>query len=646
MKRTLRSFACCAVSLLAYAPRASAQQDPRLARDQSVAHIRQPSSAVLSANGRMLAFVVGDSLLVASTTGRGAPRVVATGVRAESDPNAFLAWSPDARRLVVRKGWLPGSGAHPAAGVPVVVDIGTGAWRPLISDTLARQLETFRDWRAGGPRWSPDGRRVAFLAAPAAELGFSLHVYVAEVATGAVRRVLSRDAGNFSVAWSPDGRWLAFTTVTPGEAASTVELLDARTLDVTTGVATWRQDAGPLRELLWSPSGRLLLAQDGTGRPLLLAVDSSGIGKPATHALPALLYRSWLGDSALLGTLRSGMSDRVVVVNRASGARTALTGPDTSATPIGVGYPGGSGDAVVAYTPQSGSLPADIWVGRLSRTARLHSTRNISALNPGIAQRTLPRTVIYRWTSGAGDTLDAQLLLPWRAGGRRPLVVVPYGGYRNRFPQSDYFLERGFLSLLDRDYAVVLPNTRGTDTDHLDQGRYGAPQLEDTERLIEALSRDGFIDQGRVAVLGHSHGGSMVYYYLTHSSAFCAGIAVSGRADWVLQAHHGDGLLPDILGGAPEAIPEVYAAFSPAANARRASAPLLAVAGMHDTQILPANVPIMADSMRAAGKRIETLVFEDEGHVLEQERNIALFWLRAHALLDAACHPSGASPAK
>ena len=313
---------------------------------------------------------------------------------------------------------------------------------------------------------------------------------------------------------------------------------------------------------------------------------------------------------------------------------------------IGVGMPAGSADAVVAYMPQTGNVPADIWIGRLSRTRRLYATHNVSTLNAGIARTALPRTVIYHWVSGAGDTLDAQLLLRRRARGRRPLVVVPYGGYRNHFPQSDYFPERGFFSLLARGYAVVLPNTRGTDTDKRDRGQYGAPQLEDTERLIDALSRDGLIDRGRVAVLGHSHGGSMVYYYLTHSSAFCAGIAVSGRADWVLQANHGDGLLPDILGGTPEARPEVYAAFSPAANARRASTPLLAVAGMHDTQILPANVPIMADSIRAAGKRIEMLVFADEGHVLEQEPNIARFWSRTQALLDVACHGSSASPAR
>ena len=149
MNRTLGSFACCAVSLLAYAPRASAQRDPRVAREQSVGRIRQPGSAVLSADGRMLAFVVGDSLLVVSTMEHGAPRVVATGVRAEPDPYAFLAWSPDARRLVIRQGRQSGGGAHAVEGLPVILDIGTRTSRPLIADTLARQLVTFRDWRAG-----------------------------------------------------------------------------------------------------------------------------------------------------------------------------------------------------------------------------------------------------------------------------------------------------------------------------------------------------------------------------------------------------------------------------------------------------------------------------------------------------------------
>lgn len=252
MKRPPTSVTWCVLSLIACAPGVPASQDPRAAAEQIAIPVRQPSSAVLSADGRMLAFVLGDSLLVAATAGPGAPRVVATGVRAESDPNAFLAWSLDASRLVVRQGWQFG-GAHPAAGMPVLVDVSTGASRPLIRDSLVRELETFRDWRAGGPRWSPDGRHIAFLAAPVAEPGSALHVYVADVTSGAVRRVSSRDAGNFSVAWSPDGRWLAYTTVAPHGDSSTLELLGAHALDGTNRVTTWRNETGPLRELIWSP---------------------------------------------------------------------------------------------------------------------------------------------------------------------------------------------------------------------------------------------------------------------------------------------------------------------------------------------------------------------------------------------------------
>jgi dipeptidyl aminopeptidase/acylaminoacyl peptidase len=163
--------------------------------------------------------------------------------------------------------------------------------------------------------------------------------------------------------------------------------------------------------------------------------------------------------------------------------------------------------------------------------------------------------------------------------------------------------------------------------------------LEDTHALIDALARDRIIDPRRVAVMGHSHGGAMAYYYLTHSTRFCGVVAVNGRADWILQAkYHSDGLLPDILGGTPDSLPERYREFSPALNARRATAALLAVSGAHDTQILPQNAAIMVDSMKANGKDATLLAFPDEGHLLNNPGNRQRFWDAALALLGRACH--------
>jgi TolB protein len=53
------------------------------------------------------------------------------------------------------------------------------------------------------PRWSPDGRRVAFIDSDAGELR------VLDVDSGQVRTLPGEDVLQYADAWSPDGRWIA-----------------------------------------------------------------------------------------------------------------------------------------------------------------------------------------------------------------------------------------------------------------------------------------------------------------------------------------------------------------------------------------------------------------------------------------------------
>ena len=64
------------------------------------------------------------------------------------------------------------------------------------------------------PRWSPDSRRLAFLA----RQDGTDQVFLFDVASGAIRQFTHSQSGAGSYAWAPDGRAIAFLATDPGPA--------------------------------------------------------------------------------------------------------------------------------------------------------------------------------------------------------------------------------------------------------------------------------------------------------------------------------------------------------------------------------------------------------------------------------------------
>src|SRR5581483_2155890 len=70
------------------------------------------------------------------------------------------------------------------------------------------QVTSFRGPLTGAPRWSPDGRQVAFDSRPQG----NSDVFVVRVASGAVRRITRDAADDVVPSWSLDGNWIYFSS--------------------------------------------------------------------------------------------------------------------------------------------------------------------------------------------------------------------------------------------------------------------------------------------------------------------------------------------------------------------------------------------------------------------------------------------------
>jgi Tol biopolymer transport system component len=101
------------------------------------------------------------------------------------------------------------------------------------------------------PRWSPDGKRIAFLAKKPGE---EWRIYAVSADGGGLEPLVRDEISQFDATWSPDGNSIAF-----GESYfdtnSVVRMLDLRTRSIST-----LPGSEGLFSPRWSPDGRSLVA--------------------------------------------------------------------------------------------------------------------------------------------------------------------------------------------------------------------------------------------------------------------------------------------------------------------------------------------------------------------------------------------------
>lgn len=146
-------------------------------------------------------------------------------------------WSPDGREVVFV------SDRNGSVGL-WVLDIETGAERPITDQVLSLTLHPAE---AGGPRWSPDGAAIGYLAP--AEGGNTVHAVAPD---GSDQRALPV-SGALSFSWYRDSRRIIYTHLAE-QGTEEVEL-HARHLETGEEVLLL---AGPIAEVEVSPDGTRL----------------------------------------------------------------------------------------------------------------------------------------------------------------------------------------------------------------------------------------------------------------------------------------------------------------------------------------------------------------------------------------------------
>jgi eukaryotic-like serine/threonine-protein kinase len=168
----------------------------------------------------------------------------------------------------------------------VTVPEGT-LWRSRVDGSDRLQL-TYAPLRAAFPRWSPDGKQIAF---DAAQHGSPWKIFLVSTQGGAPQELLSENRSELDPAWSHDGKQIAFGRQGLPES-QVINILDVGTQQVS--VLPESQGTFSPR---WSPNGRFLAALSSDSQKLVLFDFETQKWNDWARGPHAIGFPNWSRDS-------------------------------------------------------------------------------------------------------------------------------------------------------------------------------------------------------------------------------------------------------------------------------------------------------------------------------------------------------------
>ena len=569
--------------------------------------------------------------------GRIVVRDAASGrITAEYDPCAacsygFPTWSPDRKAVAF-------IGADRAAGSATL-------WVARGGEVSAA---TTVKGVANTARWSPDGASIALLATVdakkqtgAVEAGARLvgEIGVSEDAQrialvpsrgGALRLVSPPDVYVYEYDWTPDGRGFVATSAR-GNGDNNWWVATLGHIDVNSGAL--RIVAAPKMQISLphvSPDGRSvafvggLMSDFGSVGGDVFTVPLAG-GEPVDLTpgyAGSFNGLAWKGGSLLASSLQGSEMAVVAIDLQARSTRTLWSGAVTA---------NGSGDGRIVFSADGGSAVSvhETWeqaprivAGRLPTLVPI--TRENAGFAPQVASRSLT------WTN-EGLRSQGWLIGPMgpRAGVKHPLVVIVHGGPASaatpRYVAPGDFGNPLVRELVERGFYVFQPNPRGSYGQGLaftqaNRRDFGGGDWRDILAGVDAVVAQAPVDGERLGLMGHSYGGFMTMWGVTHSKRFKAAVAGAGIANWI--SYYGqngiDQWMVPFFGAAMYDDPAIYRAASPIESIKHATTPTLLYVGERDVETPAVQSMEFWHGLRAVGTPTTLVIYDGEGHAIRK----------------------------